>query len=109
MKSTQDIRIDFENISNEIAQLQLGKKESFELALVILEEYGSYVRGSEAAKARANSSNGNDKPTSEEQKQYLIDLGAKEEEIPATSREASKKISELKGNGRVIPARSFPK
>jgi hypothetical protein len=109
MKSTQEIREDFVSISNELAQLQLGKKESFELALVILKEYGRYSRGNEAANSRANGNgSNNNKPTSKEQKQYLLDLGAKEEEIPATSREASKKIEELKRNGKGrYPAPSF--
>jgi hypothetical protein len=109
MKSTQDIREDFVNISNEIAQLQLGKKESFALALVILEEHGRYSRGNEAANSRANGSNYSNKPTSAEQRKFLLDLGAKEEEIPATSSEASKMIAEFKRNskGRQATAPSF--
>lgn len=98
MKSTSDIREDFVAITSEIAQLQLGKKESFELALVILEEYGRYNRGNEAANSRVRNNKGNNKPTSEEQRQYLLDLGAKAEEIPATSSEASQLIEKLKAN-----------
>lgn len=96
MKSTQDIRIDFENIRNEIAQLHLSEEHSFQLALAILEEHGRYVRGSEAANSRANGNN--DKPISEKQAKFLQDLGVKE--LPKTSSEASKKISELKGDGK---------
>jgi len=111
MKSTQDIREDFVSISNEIAQLQLGKKQSFELALVILEEFGRYNRESEAVNSRASGSNYSNKPTSAEQRKFLLDLGAKEEEIPATSSEASKMIAELKrnGKGRQKTAPSFQK
>ncbi|MDP2930366.1 MAG: hypothetical protein Q8N56_02035 [bacterium] len=105
MKNTQEIREDFVSISNEIAQLQLGKKESFELALVILKEYGRYNRESEATNSRTNDNNEN--PITEKQMNFLRDLGVTE--FPKTSSEASKKISELRSNskGRQATAPSF--
>jgi|GEM_PF-1840650 len=108
MKTTQDIRIDFENIRNEIAQLQLSKEQDFQLALAILEEYGKYNRGNEAARARTNGNNSNNsKPISQKQKEYLQDLGVNE--MPATSREASALIEQInsKKSGQSPPLASL--
>lgn len=109
MKTTHDIRTDFENIYNEIAQLQLGKEQNFQLALSILEEFGRYNRGAEAANSRTNGNgNGNDKPPTEKQIKFLQDLGIKN--IPATSKEASVLIEEHSNKKGRFPARSpFPK
>lgn len=112
MKTTQDIRTDFENICNEIAQLQLSKEQSFELALAILEEYGKYNRGAEAVNSRANGK-GSNLPATEGQKNALSKFRVKFAES-ITKDEASalldKAIAEAeeRKKGR-LSAPSFPK
>jgi len=101
MKTIQEIKTDFQRAFAEVSTIPgLTITDTIEIAIAVLREFGKYNRGEAANTARMNgngnsSYNGsNGKPISEKQRKFLQDLGVTE--IPATSREASALISEIK-------------
>ena len=107
MRTLQQIKSDFEQILSEVMRINgVSVESAVQVSTVILQEFGKYSR----CPTEAETENGNEeKPISEKQAKFLRDLGVKE--LPKTSNEASRKITELKGSGKGgFPVRSpFPK
>lgn len=111
MKTIQEIKSNFEQILSDVIKIQgLPVESATQVAAVILQESGKFERTEILNNNRNgnNNSNGNDKPITEKQTKFLQDLGVNE--LPKTSREASRLIEQLRGNGKGrYTARSFPK
>jgi len=80
-------------------------ESAVQVSTVILQEFGKYSRCPEIEMENGNFE---ERPISEKQAKFLQDLGVKE--LPRTSSEASKKITELKGKNKgSFPARPSQK
>jgi hypothetical protein len=120
MRTLQQIKSDFEQILSEVIRLNgISVESAVQVSTVILQEFGKYSRCPEAKTSGAETagvSNGEDdeEPATFNQKKALKNLKIGfSDNIGKT--EASKLIESAvskfrdNGNGRVIPARSFPK
>ena len=106
MKTTQEIKADFEQILSEVSKISgVTPDTAVQVSTVILQESGKFQRTEIMHNGRNN--NGNDKPATEKQIKFLQDLGIIVES-GITSKKASELIEVNKGKGRAS-ARPFPK
>ena len=98
MKTTQEIKTDFEQILSEVSKISgVTQDTAVQVSTVILQESGKFQRTEIMHNGRNN--NGNDKPATPKQIKFLQDLGILVEP-GITSKKASELIEANKGKGR---------
>lgn len=98
MKTIQEIKTEFEQVLSEVRKNGFPEDVAFSIASLILQESGKFQR-TQILNGNRNYSNGGDKPISEKQRKFLLDLGI--EITPnMTSREAHELIEQRKGKGK---------
>ena len=104
MKTTQEIKTEFEQVLSEVSRINgMAAESAVQVATMILQESGKFQR----TETMHNGRNNNDKPATEKQIKFLQDLGILVEP-GITSKKASELIEANKGKGRAF-ARPFPK
>lgn len=100
MKTTQEIKSDFEQILSEVSKINgITTESAVQVSTVILQESGKFQRTEMMNGNRNGNGNGNgngDKPASPKQIKFLQDLGILVEQ-GMTSRKASELIEANKG------------
>ena len=105
MKTTQEIKTEFEQVLSEVSRINgMTAESAVQVATMILQESGKFQR---TETMHNGNSNGNDKPASPKQIKFLQDLGILVEP-GMTSKKASELIEVNKGKGRAsAPSFSF--
>jgi len=104
MKTTQEIKIEFEQVLSEVSKISgMTAESAVQVATMILQESGKFQR----TETMHNGNSNGDKPASPKQIKFLQDLGILVEP-GITSKKASELIEVNKGKGRAS-AHPFPK
>ena len=96
MKTTQEIKTEFEQVLSEVSKINgMTAESAVQVATMILQESGKFQR----TETMHNGNGNGDKPASPKQIKFLQDLGIPTES-GITSRKASELIEANKGKGR---------
>lgn len=96
MKTTQEIKTEFEQVLSEVSKINgMTAESAVQVATMILQESGKFQR----TETMRNGNNNGDKPATPKQIKFLQDLGILVE-AGMTSRKASELIESNKGKGR---------